>query len=293
MGNDVYKLPEFLTHGNNSDTSIHFYETDRSSVKNKVVFTQNLICFIQQGQKEVYTTNCNTWLNEQQLFLLPAGSVLMSESIAKDDRFKSLLIFFSDKFLVDFCMKYNVEAEHKNPQKGEIMALEKDAFIGNYASSLQLLPAIQNDHLLQSVKLEELLLYMLRNWPNKMNFFIGDALLPKPQLKMKQTVLHNIDKTLSVEEIAFLCSMSLSTFKRHFSEIFKTSPKKYFTEHRMKKAKLMLKRGERPSDIFWQLGYEDLSAFSSEFKKHFAISPSQFQKEFEPKEKVFEPTEQV
>jgi AraC-like DNA-binding protein len=97
-----------------------------------------------------------------------------------------------------------------------------------------------------------------------------------------------MEKGLTIDELAFLCNMSVSTFKRHFSEVFHTSPKKYFIQNRMEKAKKLLQLNKRTSEIYFELGYSNLSSFSSEFKKHFGVSPKQFHAEFEPKAKVFE-----
>jgi AraC-like DNA-binding protein len=45
----------------------------------------------------------------------------------------------------------------------------------------------------------------------------------------------------------------------------------------MEKARELLLLDQRPSDIYLDLRYQSLSAFSTEFKKHFGISPKQFQ----------------
>ena len=49
---------------------------------------------------------------------------------------------------------------------------------------------------------------------------------------------------------------------------------------------------KRPSEIYADLGYENLSAFSTEFKKHFGMPPKQFQIGNDPEEKAFELPEQ-
>ena len=44
----------------------------------------------------------------------------------------------------------------------------------------------------------------------------------------------------------------------------------------MARAALLLKQSKRPSEIYFDLGYENLSAFSNEFKKHFGVSPKNY-----------------
>lgn len=286
MSDRIYALPESFD-AKASEIYFHFYSTKKPTIRNKVVFSKNLICFLQQGQKQVHTPTDNTIINEQQLLLLTSGSMLMSESMPKNSLFKSILLFFSDQFLADFCMKHGIGVTGKPSDKCSLVTLPKTPFLQHFETSLQLLKTLPAENGIQSVKLEELLLYLLHQFPAKMKSFIFSALSQQPLLKLKQTVQHNIDKNLTVEEIAFLCNMSMSTFKRHFAEAFNTSPRKYFTDYKMKQARRMLGSGSRPTDIFDQLGYENLSAFSTEFKKYFGLSPRQFQ--LEPTAKVFEP----
>ena len=70
-----------------------------------------------------------------------------------------------------------------------------------------------------------------------------------------------------MEEIAFLCNMSLSTFKRHFIKEYKVSPGKWFQDKRLQKAKETLEKGNlKPSDIYLDFGYNNLSNFSIAYK---------------------------
>ncbi|WP_412766899.1 helix-turn-helix domain-containing protein [Tenacibaculum polynesiense] len=70
--------------------------------------------------------------------------------------------------------------------------------------------------------------------------------------------------------------MSLSTFKRNFVKEYQTSPGKWFRDKRLLKAKELLKNANvTPSDIYLELGYQNLSNFSAAFKKKFKISPSE------------------
>ena len=82
------------------------------------------------------------------------------------------------------------------------------------------------------------------------------------------------DSNLTVPELAFLCHMSVSSFKRHFHEAFGMAPGRYLHARRMERAKAMLARKLRPSEIHLDLGYESLAAFSTAFKKHFGVAPS-------------------
>ena len=87
--------------------------------------------------------------------------------------------------------------------------------------------------------------------------------------------MHNGYSNLKLEEIAFLCNMSLSTFKRHFINEYKTSPGKWLKDKRLEKAKETLEQKKlKPSDIYLNFGYNNLSNFSIAFKNKFGFSPN-------------------
>jgi AraC-like DNA-binding protein len=70
--------------------------------------------------------------------------------------------------------------------------------------------------------------------------------------------------------------MSLSTFKRHFINEYKMSPGKWLRDKRLQKAKKTIEQGElKPSDIYLDFGYKNLSNFSIAFKNKFGYSPSE------------------
>lgn len=71
----------------------------------------------------------------------------------------------------------------------------------------------------------------------------------------------------SVEELAFLCHMSLSALQRKFSDQFDQSPDKWLTDKRLNLAKHWITHdGLRPSEVWNDLGYRSHSAFTAAFK---------------------------
>jgi len=289
MKSDIFDLPAFFNGGRNIDPYLHFYSAGKSTVKNKVLFSQNMLCLLRQGTKQVFGQTSNAKIDNSEMLLLPSGSFLMSERAPQNDKYESILVFFSNQFLTEFCLKHRIQIPANTKSNNTVITLKKDDFIFNYETSLKLLEQMREESSLQKVKLEELLLYLLKKYPNQLQPFIKQALQDSSELKIKQAVLANIEKNITIDELAFLCNMSASSFKRHFSEVFQSTPKKYFTDNKMRRAQQLLQMNRRASDIYVELGYENLSSFSSEFKKHFGVSPKQFQTKVGPKAKVFEP----
>ena len=81
---------------------------------------------------------------------------------------------------------------------------------------------------------------------------------------------------LSLSEIASYTGRSLATFKRDFIKIFGTSPARWLKQKRLEEAHyLIVEKGEKPKDIYLELGFENLSHFYKVFKQQFGFSPKQ------------------
>jgi AraC family transcriptional regulator, exoenzyme S synthesis regulatory protein ExsA len=73
-----------------------------------------------------------------------------------------------------------------------------------------------------------------------------------------------------------LTGRSLSSFKRDFQKVFNLNPGIWLTQKRLDEAYFHItKEKQKPSDIYLNLGFEDLSHFSFAFKKRFGIKPTE------------------
>lgn len=80
---------------------------------------------------------------------------------------------------------------------------------------------------------------------------------------------------MSLERFGYLTGRSLSTFNRDFRKVFQTTPQRWLTQKRLELAYYHLKeKRKRPSDVFLEVGFEDLSHFSYAFKRQYGHTPS-------------------
>ncbi len=86
---------------------------------------------------------------------------------------------------------------------------------------------------------------------------------------------HNYLENITLDELALQSGRSLSTFNREFRIIFNETPHKWILRKRLERAKMLLVQNqEKASDVYLQVGFEDLAHFSKAFKKQYNISPS-------------------
>ena len=86
----------------------------------------------------------------------------------------------------------------------------------------------------------------------------------------------NFKFNVNIERFAYLTGRSLSAFKRDFKTTFNTTPNHWLVQKRLLEAHfLMDKENKKPSEIYLDLGFEDLSHFSYAFKKLFNYTPTE------------------
>lgn len=82
---------------------------------------------------------------------------------------------------------------------------------------------------------------------------------------------------LSNEDIASFTGRSLSTLKRDFKKISDLSPEKWLIHKRLEAAYEKLKEtGKSVTDVYTEVGFKNLSHFSSAFKKQYGVAPSKY-----------------
>lgn len=94
-------------------------------------------------------------------------------------------------------------------------------------------------------------------------------------LMLKNVMDINFNSNLNLEEYAKLCYRSLSTFKRDFKRIYKTSPGKWILYKRLSNSMYLMKHYHKTvSEAAFESGFESLAHFSRTFRQHFGVSPT-------------------
>lgn len=87
----------------------------------------------------------------------------------------------------------------------------------------------------------------------------------------------NIEKPWpKINDTAEHCGLSQSKFIRVFNEVYKKNYYEYYRQLRMEKAAESLNQGYSVFETASSLGFLNVSHFTSEFKKHFLVEPSNY-----------------
>ncbi len=276
----IVNFPHDLNIKKQSHFNVFDYKTSEECHKQMVSLHQNTFSFLLEGSKEVFSDKTSIAIENSNFLLMKKGHCLMTEKLPPNslENYRSILFFFSNEAVLEFIKKHTTQIIEKHDQPS-IYSFKYDDFIKTFVISLveisKLHSKIQTE--LLALKFEELMMY-LKEFKG-IDFMYSLVTIIDNQLQHFNTIIEtNKLNKLTIKELAFLSNMSVSTFKREFEKHYKSSPSKWFQDKRLEHAAFLLKNKlKRPTEIFEEIGYENLSSFIQAFKSKFGVTPKQFQ----------------
>jgi AraC-like DNA-binding protein len=155
-----------------------------------------------------------------------------------------------------------------------VIKLPRHPLFTDLANSIITYNAGQAIPQLPALKAQEAILLVLHLQPE-----LGQVLFDFSEpgkLDLAQYMTQHFRFNLSLLQFAFLTGRSLATFKRDFRKVFYDSPSRWLQQQRLAEAHYLLRtRKLKPSDVYLDVGFENLSHFSTAFKKRYGYPPSQ------------------
>lgn len=282
------RFPDYFDHnsrftilgGEKGKLVAYFHESDAI---NNIHLNIDHIFFVYviEGTVKLKSTDGMTYVEAGNSAIVNNGPYIMSEALSGEHkRFKAYLFFLSKEILEQFYMDNPQENPNRIEATKNILLLQKTAAIALFVNSIELLFSEKTrgqDQLdkLIDLKSKELLHYFSMNNVSQeihhmLNPFVED------KVKQLQKVMnHNfLDSSMSLEELAFLCNMSISSFKRTFAKVYQTSPAKWIKDKRLEYAmKLLGASSFNLSEIAYKSGFKNLTSFNKQFEKKHGLLP--------------------
>jgi AraC-like DNA-binding protein len=274
----MQKLPGGLALDEKDDLHVFNYDLDRLMNRSKIVLQQYVISFLLGGHKELNFAGSTIQIDNTKALIVTQGNCLLTEKDNGSQDYRSILLFFSREKLTEFLVKKGfLQAGSEKPKAvAPYFSFEQDSFVKAFIHSLSLHFSLGKNlsKQLLEIRFEEIMIYLADTYGNRFLSFLQHSLEQDHNLSFRNTMEINKYTNLSVEELAFVCNMSLSTFKRRFFKVFGDSPGNWFKQKRLERARTLLQTGKaRPSEIFDSSGYKNLAHFSTAFKDRFGKSP--------------------
>ncbi|MBP0904279.1 helix-turn-helix domain-containing protein [Mariniflexile gromovii] len=248
-----------------------YHEVSR---KGENFVSQHVLSFQMSGQFTLSDSKEKYIVKEGALTLIRKNQLVkFTKYPPENGNFESLNIYLNKEVLQNMAREYHFS--FKNSEVSEpLIFIEVNSVLQHYIASLQTIlenPKLLNKDFIE-LKIKELLFILIETQPKLKNILFDFS---EPfKIDLESFMIQNYKYNVNLERFAYLTGRSLSTFKRDFAKIFHTSPHKWVLQKRLNEAHYLInEQKQSPSEIYIDLGFEDLSHFSYTFKKQFGYSP--------------------
>ncbi|QNN40447.1 helix-turn-helix domain-containing protein [Pedobacter roseus] len=190
------------------------------------------------------------------------------------NQFEKVVVIFDEVFLRKFKDKHQPKLTGFSSEN-VFLKPKKSGFIADFLKTIS--PYYQSggkidvDH--SDLRREELLNVILKSNPRYADIFFDFGIPGK--IDLEAFMNKNYKFNVSNNRLAFLTGRSISAFKRDFKKIFNDTPGHWLLQKRLREAHFLIEnKKHKPSEIYLDLGFEDLSHFSFAFKNRFGYNAS-------------------
>lgn len=140
-------------------------------------------------------------------------------------------------------------------------------------------PVLVNEDILV-LKLKEIILLLGQSQNAEAIQLILSQLFSPMSYSFKQVIEANLFSQLTIDQLAELNNLSVSSFKREFAKLYNDSPGSYIRTKKLEKAaELLAITDKRVSDIAFDCGFNDLATFTKSFGDKYHVSPTAYRQE--------------
>ncbi|MCY1153519.1 MAG: AraC family transcriptional regulator [Sphaerochaetaceae bacterium] len=247
------------------------------SIKRQLLDYKPGILIVLNGTKHGYLANHHFEYSRNYYIVLPTHLQFECEAVASnEDPVFGLHIELDIPLLNELILKMNIRESVVNVNSFKVNPSKIDKKIED--ASLRLLEALENetDSLIIGPSIVKEIMYLALQGANKPILY---ALCAKDsdydRLSKALRIIHtNYKDHISVEYLAKECSMSESGFYKIFKSLTGETPLQYLKKIRLTKAKDILStQNLKACNVASLIGYESVSQFSREFKRHYGFTP--------------------
>lgn len=262
-------ISKYLT----KDIKLSSYEDNL--FKSELMFEDHMLVWFISGETRIIQA-ASTWsFKTGDIFLIPRNELATIINYPKNGLpHKTVVMHLSIERLKKFYGK--TEYINKTKPQQKIYQFSNHPLLESCLASLIPYFDMESEfpENLATLKIEEAI-NILRYLDPDVDSILANFDVPG-KIDLTDFMLRNFMFNMSLEKLGYLTGRSLSTFNRDFKKQFNTTPQKWLTNKRLELAYYHLAEKKRkPTEIYLEVGFEDLSHFSFSFKKKFGISPNQ------------------
>ena len=241
---------------------------------------EHMLVYICSGEMTLVSKEKRYHLKKGDSFFLKRNHMLrkIKQPSKNGEPFKGLFLQLKMPFLKAMIAENKITiplVASPSVTKSNHIMLEKHPFLSGLFTSLEQYFAAQQypSKELMEIKLKEAIYTLLQIKPE-----LGSVLFDFAEpwkIDLADFMNRNFKFDLSIEQFAHFTGRSLSTFKKDFYTIFHNTPSRWLIKKRLEEAKKLIdSTGKKPTDVYLEVGFKNLSHFSTAFKKEFGFPPS-------------------
>jgi len=250
--------------------------------KHSNILKNNIMIILLNGIRVLKTHEQSFNGNAGDMFFVKRGTYVLSEVFDDVQKYGALIFQWNDEFIYEFIKNNSInlaKIKQKNEDifqiiPNEMLEYSSDTFIPIFLCNEKI------NEIIIKHKLEEMLLLLYNSdSDNKFKNFLK-SLSNDKDIHVKTKIEKNLNHYESVKDISNKVGIPLNDFRKEFTKIYGTVPKKWLIKKKLETAKVLLMYDNKNiSEVCTEIGYSNLSWFIQQFKKEFGITPKQFQKQ--------------
>jgi AraC family transcriptional regulator, exoenzyme S synthesis regulatory protein ExsA len=245
----------------------------------------NYIYYVLSGKKTLHTVDKAVPLTAGSIAFIKKGACIVEQFY--DEPFCIVVFVMPDSFICSFLKDYAPSRPATQKDTAPVISIYGDEMIKNfYQSIIPYFVAADNvpEEILE-LKFKELLLHVLHNPANEElhNYFL--SVKDQAQTSISEIMETNFPYNLSIDAYAKMTNRSVSSFKRDFQSIYKTTPGRWLIEKKLGHAKKLLFQSDNTiASIAFESGFENTAHFSRLFKQKTGLTPMEYRRKVADKE---------
>lgn len=243
--------------------------------KSDLMFDDHMLVWFISGETKIIQAESTFSFKTGDIFLIPRNELATIINYPKNGLpHKTVVMHLSTERLKKFYEKIDYNKKTQPQQK--IYRFSNHPLLESCLASLIPYFELESEfpESLATLKIEEAI-NILRLIDPSVDSVLANFDVPG-KIDLVDFMQRNFMFNMSLEKLGYLTGRSLSTFNRDFKKLFNTTPQKWLTDKRLDLAYYHLaEKKKKPTEIYLEVGFEDLSHFSFIFKKKYGISPNQ------------------
>ena len=242
--------------------------------KSDLMFDDHMLIWFISGETKIILANATYYFKAGDIFLIPRNQLATIVNYPKNGQpHKTVVMHLSTERLKRFYEKTEVSRLSRTDKK--IFSFSNHPLLASCLASLIPYFDVRGEfpERIATLKITEAIT-ILREIDISVDSVL--AYFDEPgKIDLIDFMQRNFMFNIPMEKLGYLTGRSLSTFNRDFRKIFNVPPQKWLTDKRLELAYYQLaEKKKRPTEVYLEVGFEDLSHFSFAFKKKYGIAPT-------------------